>query len=360
GFFGFYDCIITVDHQDKKLTVTSSGLPETASSLRQKRAQQHLEFINNKIFPTLNHPDICDSPTLESSSPSETGPELISNFTPSEFVNTVERALDYIRRGDIYQVNLSQRFECELPSRDFDGFNLYKILSQLSPSPFGAFLKANDWQIISNSPERFLRIQGRAIETSPMKGTRPRGATPFLDQKMRDEILASPKEQAELLMITDLERNDLGKVCEYGSVNVKDMRLLEEYKTVFQATATIEGMLRQDKDAFDALKACFPGGSISGCPKIRAMEIIEELEPARRTLYTGALGYISFNGNSDFNILIRTLWTHYNHIYYQVGSGIVADSVPHEEYEETLVKAQAMRASLQRAFIQHYPLQNIR
>ena len=180
-----------------------------------------------------------------------------------------------------------------------------------------------------------------------MKGTRPRGQNEWEDQKFKEEFLRSDKDQAELLMITDLERNDLGKVCEYGSVCVKEMRAIESYQTVYQATSTIEGKLSKGKDCFDVLNACFPSGSITGCPKIRAMEIVEELEPHRRGLYTGCLGYINFSGEMDFNILIRTLLARQDKIIFHAGSGIVADSIPEQVYQETLVKARAMMQSLE-------------
>jgi para-aminobenzoate synthetase component 1 len=179
-----------------------------------------------------------------------------------------------------------------------------------------------------------------------MKGTRPRGKSNIEDQKLREELLNSTKEKAELLMVTDLLRNDLGRVCDYGSIKVRDMRTIEEYEYVFQATSTIEGRLKDDKDCFDVLRASFPGGSITGCPKIRSMQIIEELEPTRRGIYTGAMGYINFDGNMDFNILIRTLLAYRDKFYFQVGGGIVADSTPDREYEETLVKARALQTVL--------------
>ena len=183
-----------------------------------------------------------------------------------------------------------------------------------------------------------------------MKGTRSRGKSPMDDRAQQRELLQSRKDQAELLMITDLERNDLGRVCDYGSVKVKRMRTLEKYRTVFQTTSTVEGRLSKDKDCFDLLRACFPGGSITGCPKIRAMQIIEELEPSARSIYTGAMGYISFSGEMDLNILIRTMLVSQKKIHFHVGGGIVADSTPEEEYEETSVKARAMEECLKRIF----------
>jgi len=238
----------------------------------------------------------------------------------------------------------------------FDGISLYRDLRNFSPSPFGGYMDCGNFQLISNSPERFLHLNNGIVQTRPMKGTRPRGNDEFHDKILREEILNSEKEKAELLMITDLQRNDLGRNCEYGSVSVKEMRTLEEYKYVFQATSTIEGILRKDKDCFDLIQSCFPGGSVTGCPKIRAMTIIEELEPTRRGMYTGSLGYINFDGNMDFNILIRTLLACQNKLYFQVGGGIVADSVPEHEYNETLIKARALRTCLETGFLRKEPV----
>ncbi len=346
--FGFYDCILTIDHFTQKLYITSSGLPEKNKTLRQKRASQRLASIVGKIAPFFDgppdrHREVFDPASLEPLT-------LKSNFSKVQYIEAVEKALEYIGRGDIYQVNLSQRFEFDLKEKMLDPLILYKTLRNLSPAPFGGYLDGGSFSLISNSPERFLRLNDRVVQTRPMKGTRPRGANDLDDRRLRAEILSSAKEKAELLMITDLQRNDLGRACDYGSVKVREMRTLEEYKYVFQATSTIEGVLSQEKDCFDLIRACFPGGSITGCPKIRAMEVIEELEPTRRGLYTGSMGYINFDGNMDLNILIRTLLSYRGKYFFQVGGGIVADSIPEKEYEETLVKAWAMRTSLESIF----------
>ncbi|OGX37185.1 MAG: aminodeoxychorismate synthase, component I [Omnitrophica WOR_2 bacterium RIFCSPHIGHO2_02_FULL_52_10] len=344
GHFGFYDRIITIDHFEQKLHVTSTGLPERNGAVREARAMRRLEEVLDKIGPLLGGLK-QDDEFLEGDEDAPFLPDC--NFHKGQYMSAVRKALDYIRRGDIYQVNLSQRFRYCLPDNGPDPVLLYKMLRDISPAPFGAYMDCGGFQLISNSPERFLRLNGRSVQTRPMKGTRPRGKDAQEDQRMREELLNSVKEQAELLMITDLLRNDLGKVCDYGSVRVTERRTLEEYPYVFQATSTIEGTLRGDKDCFDLIRACFPGGSVTGCPKIRAMEIIEELEPTRRGMYTGSLGYINFGGNMDFNILIRTVLAFGDRMYIQVGGGIVADSVPEEEYAETLVKAEAIKRCLQ-------------
>ncbi len=345
SFFGFYDCILTIDHVLKKLIVSSSGLPEKNPSARRKRAAVRLSEITKrlqsfepefKMVPRTARQVLKDHGHLKC---------IKSNFTKQEYLQAVRKILEHIRRGDVYQVNLSQRFDLPAPAGILPT-DLYGKLSSLSAVNFGGYFDCGDFQIISNSPERFIKLENNRISTRPMKGTRSRGTTLGEDRKKRRQLLRSAKDKAELLMITDLERNDLGKVCEYGTVKVKQMRAIENYQTVFQATSTIEGILKKDHDAFDVLRACFPGGSVTGCPKIRAMQVIEALEPTRRGIYTGALGYMSFSGDMDFNVLIRTLIRAHKKIYFQTGGGIVADSIPEEEYGETLIKARALRLAL--------------
>jgi len=269
-----------------------------------------------------------------------------SNFTRRTFVEAVRAAQEYIASGDIYQVNLSQQFRTTLSGSadaDADLFALYDRLRAVSPAPMAAYLRSRDCEILSSSPETFLRMHGRSIETRPIKGTRPRFADPELDSRSAFELQTSEKEIAELVMITDLERNDLGKVCEFGSVKVIEMLKHERLEQVHHLVSTVTGQLRPQADQLDALQACFPGGSITGAPKKRAMEIIAELETVPRGLYTGALGYLGFNGESQFNIAIRTLVREGQSLSYGVGAGIVADSIPEMEYEETLQKAEGLR-----------------
>jgi para-aminobenzoate synthetase component 1 len=214
-------------------------------------------------------------------------------------------------------------------------------LRYINPAPFAAYLNFDEVTIISASPERFLKVQGDLVETRPIKGTRPRGKTPFEDVTLEEELLSSSKDRAENVMIVDLERNDLGRVCRFGTVKVKELLTLEKYATVFHLTSTVAGKLRQGKTRADLLKACFPGGSITGAPKVRAMEIIEELEPTKRSIYTGSIGYLSFGGEMDLSIVIRTILVKGKKAYLQVGGGIVYDSNPEAEYQETLDKAKA-------------------
>jgi para-aminobenzoate synthetase component 1 len=295
---------------------------------------------------------------------------LRSNFSRDAYYRAVLRAKEYIAAGDIYQVNLSQRFQCEV---DASPTELYSALRAANPAPYCAYLDIGEAQILSTSPECFLRMDGRSVVTRPIKGTRPRGTTAVDDERQARELLASPKDNAELVMITDLERNDLGKVCEFGSVSVSELVRVETYATVHHLVSTVEGTLRPDVSHVDCVRACFPGGSITGAPKIRAMEIIDELEPHARGVYTGAIGFFGFNGLSQFNVAIRTavyqpqpvcgssdskserpgstlsvadeIRSHGaggGRLTFHAGGGIVADSEPEAEYAETLAKAEGI------------------
>jgi para-aminobenzoate synthetase component 1 len=270
------------------------------------------------------------------------------NFTRAEFIAAINRVQEYISAGDIYQVNLAQRFRTTLQGKG-DLFDLYDRLRQLSPAPMASYLHTSEREVLSSSPETFLRIHGRAIETRPIKGTRPRFNDPEADSRSAFELQTSEKEIAELVMITDLERNDLGRVCEFGSVKVTEMLKLERLEQAYHLISTVSGQLRPELSHLDALVACFPGGSITGAPKKRATEIIAELEPDPRGLYTGTIGYFGYNGESQFNIAIRTLVRDMasQSLSYHVGAGIVADSDPQAEFEETLQKAEGIRLALE-------------
>jgi para-aminobenzoate synthetase component I len=261
----------------------------------------------------------------------------------AQYEDTVRRVLDYIAAGDCYQVNLSHRLSAPLAGRPWE---LYERLRRISPAPYAAYLDCGDHQVLSSSPELFLRVRGRDVETRPIKGTRPRGASHEEDRTLAADLINSGKDRAELLMIVDLERNDLGRVCEYGSVHVPDLYRLETYSSVHHLVATVRGTLRPEVGPLECLRAAFPGGSITGAPKIRAMEIIEELEPVRRGVYTGAIGWVDGRGDAEWNIAIRTMVAKDGRVHFHVGGGIVADSVPAAEYEETLAKAQGMLRAL--------------
>jgi para-aminobenzoate synthetase component I len=266
-----------------------------------------------------------------------------SNFTQDEYKSVILKIREYIASGHVYQVNMSQRFDMAYSG---DPFSLFIKLYMENPAPFFAFINAGDHQIVSTSPERFLTLRGNHIETRPIKGTKPRGKTEEEDTKFRLELESSKKDEAELSMIVDLMRNDIGKVCEASSVRVKEHKRLEAYENVYHLVSIVEGRLKKECDETDLLKATFPGGSITGCPKIRAMEIIDELEPNRRHVYTGSIGYISFHRSMDLSIAIRTATIHNNRIYFAFGGGVVYDSDPLDEYIETLYKGKTILEAL--------------
>jgi len=338
AYLAFYDTVVIFDHAKDRVYISSTGFPEESETLRKKRAVAKIKEWERKLS-SLNkgNPKPLHFPV------SDTSPQLTSNFTYDQYISAINKAKEYIAAGDIYQVNLSQRFTSEAHTPPFP---LYKRLRTINPAPFAAYLNFDEITVLSSSPERFLRISGKRVETRPIKGTRPRGKSSSEDRSLKSELLKSKKDRAELIMIVDLERNDLGRVCKYGSVSVPELSTLETYSTVFHMVSTITGTLREECDHIDCLRACFPGGSITGAPKIRSMEIIEELEPTRRKIYTGSLGYLGFNGQTDLNIVIRTMVIADGKVYFQSGGGIVADSDPEKEYEETIHKAVALISAL--------------
>ncbi|NOZ23297.1 MAG: aminodeoxychorismate synthase component I [Planctomycetes bacterium] len=322
----FYDHAFTFDHETGACILTvcdvNGGDPE-------KTIEERLAVLRKK----LGKYDAAREPSRGAEG------EIECNFTREEYLRAVEQAKKYIAAGDIFQVNLSQRFHIDIacsPRR------LHNRLRRINPAPFAAYLEFGDCAVVSASPERFLRVRDRHVETRPIKGTRPRTGNERIDKQMRTELLASPKDNAELAMIVDLERNDIGRVCSYGTVRVTQKCVLEEHPTVYHLVSTVEGDLHEGRDLVDLLKATFPGGSITGAPKIRSMEIIDELEPTKRAVYTGAIGYIGFDGTMDLNIVIRTFLVKGRRAFFQVGGGIVADSEPESEYDETLAKAKAL------------------
>jgi para-aminobenzoate synthetase component I len=325
--FGFYDSIIAIDHQAKETYIVAAGInekPETAiENLKRKlKSITALSLVHKKGA-------VCS--------------EIQSNFTKEDYLKAVQSIKDYIRSGDIYQANLTQRFKCHTEEAPF---SIYSRLRQLNPAPFACYMNFEEGHILSSSPERFLKIQDNMIETRPIKGTRPRGKTPEEDKANKEELLSSEKDKSELLMIVDLERNDLGKVSKTGTVKVPELFYPEEYATVHHLVATVTGEMQDGLEPIDVIQAAFPGGSITGAPKIRAMEIIDELEPTQRNIYTGSIGYLGFNGSIDFNIAIRTIVMKEGTAYFQAGGGIVWDSDPELEYEETLHKAKALFRTL--------------
>lgn len=275
--------------------------------------------------------------------PKESARWFRNNQTREKFEDNVRKVKDYIREGDVYQANISRRMEMEF---DGDPFGLYERLFEINPSPFSSFLRLDGFSLVGCSPERLVKIEGDAISTRPIAGTRPRGSDTEKDLRLSEELLLNEKERAEHLMLVDLERNDLGRVCRAGTVEVDELMVLESYSHVWHIVSNVKGRLREGVGLGEILSACFPGGTITGCPKVRCMEIIDELEPTRRGPYTGSLGYIGFDGRMDLNIIIRTIVVKGGKAYIQTGAGIVADSDPGMEFQETEKKAEAMVEAL--------------
>ncbi len=339
-YLAFYDAIFVFDHLEGRAYLVTTGFPELDEGRRLQRARMRLEELKTWFYS--NPPAI-----VFSRSPAQNKEiTLMSNFTPKEYIKAVNKVREYIAAGDVFQVNLSQRFQADL---EIPPYELHKILRRVNPAPFASYLNFDGVAIVSASPERFLKVQGDLVETRPVKGTRPRGKDSGEDQSLAQELTHSSKDRAENVMIVDLERNDLGRVCRYGTIKVTELAILETFPTVFHLTSTIVGRLRRGKSDIDLLKATFPGGSITGAPKVRAMEIIDELEPTKRSVYTGSIGYLSFNGDLDINIVIRTFIVKEGRAYFQVGGGIIYDSDSEAEYKETLDKAKALIQALQLA-----------
>ncbi len=327
---GFYDSVVAYDHETEQCFILASGWPEKTEALRKQRANESLAAWEEVCAACRPLPLLVR--------PQPVGPYR-TNFKKKQYCRQLAKAIEYIYQGDIFQVNLSQRFTAPYTG---DPFAVYRYLREINPAPFAAYLQLGECVVASASPERFLKIESDNVETRPIKGTRPRGTTAAEDSSLRRELLHSEKDQAELVMIIDLMRNDLGKVCRFGSVKVPEVFCCEEYATVFHLVSTVQGRLRQGFTAVDQLAAAFPPGSITGAPKVRAMEIIDELEPLRRNVYTGSIGYLSFCGKADWNVAIRSLVFQKQEAWFQVGGGIVADSQPEAEYQETLDKAKAL------------------
>jgi len=339
---GFYDSLVVFDHRLGKSWIISTGL-RADSSRTDLQAKEKLGYWHARLEDASRQHHHSGGHAL----PAAGAPYCVhSDLSRPDFLARVAHAQEFIRAGDIYQVNLSHRLAAPWT---LSGWELFQHLSAASPAPFSAYLDCGEFQIASSSPELFLRLSGAHIQTRPIKGTRPRSSDPDRDAQLAYELQTSPKELAELLMITDLLRNDLGKVCEFGSVQVPELVRLERYPQVQHLVSTVEGRLRSEVSHFAALASCFPGGSITGAPKFRAMEIIDELESVSRGPYTGALGYLGFNRESQLSIAIRSAVCKQGQAYFHVGAGIVADSIPAAEYEETLAKASGFFQALRLA-----------
>ena len=317
---GFFDDGIVFDH-------------------RQKRAFYY--YSNNDRFAEIETliSHSCEAETLKHS-------QLKMNITKKRFEEAVERAKEFIVSGDIFQVVLSKRYDFRIKG---SLMAFYRSLREINPSPYMYFFKAGDRQIVGSSPEMLVRVDNRVVETFPIAGTRPCVENPRENKRLAKDLLSDPKERAEHVMLVDLARNDVGKIAKFGSVQVPEFMRVHRYSHVQHIVSQVVGNLKDDRECYDALRAVFPAGTVSGAPKIRAMEIIEELEPSRRGPYAGAVGYFSYNNNADFAITIRTLFADGDKAYIQVGAGVVADSVPEREWSETDHKAEALICALKKA-----------
>ena len=336
--FMLFDTVLAFDHvQHRILLIANARISgdEDLHSLYQFACAK-IGFLERELERALSLPR-PDGPAA---------PALVSNMSQDAFESIVRRAKEHIAAGDIYQVVLSQRFEAEV---GVDGFTVYRALRHVNPSPYMFYIRMGQRSIVGSSPEMLVRVEGRHAVTHPIAGTRPRGRTDEDDVRLAEELKRSEKEKAEHVMLVDLGRNDIGRVCQYGSVRVPTFMALERYSHVMHLVSVVEGQLADDKDRLDALVSCFPAGTVSGAPKVRAMQIINELEPMRRGLYAGAVGYLDFAGNLDFCIAIRSVVLEGGKAYVQAGAGIVADSDPTAEYHETRDKAQAMVRALELA-----------
>ncbi|NTU42898.1 MAG: anthranilate synthase component I family protein, partial [Nitrospirales bacterium] len=352
------DRVIAFDHFTKKAwVIVCPGARETELGFRDlshidwdrayDEAVETLEKIGARVQGPGSSKDTRGESALSLSSldPS-VSPAICHEMTKERYMAMVERAKEYIAAGDIFQANLSQRISADIG--DTSPRKVYSVLREINPSPFAAYADFGDYQIVSSSPERLIRIRDGIIDTRPIAGTRPRGKDRGEDETMRSELLLNEKERAEHIMLIDLERNDIGRVCDFGSVTVDELMITEDYSHVIHIVSNVKGQISKGKTAVDAIRATFPGGTITGVPKVRCMEIIDELEPFARGPYTGSLGYISFGGDLDLNIIIRTFLIKDGRAYVQAGAGIVADSDPEREYYETLKKAEALVKTLGR------------
>jgi para-aminobenzoate synthetase component I len=350
---GLYDWVLSWDHRAGRAWLLSTGAPELHQPSRQDRARRRLDEVRRRLGaparprpsgrefvapprdPAVGRPTVFPAPGRA---------DLGSSFSREGYLRAVARVREYILAGDIFQANLSQRFEAPFAGHSL---SLYRRLRELNPAPFAAYFKAPEFAVVSASPERFIRVEvGGAVEARPIKGTTPRGISPEHDAHLGRALTESEKDRAENLMIVDLLRNDLSRLCRPGTVRVPELFALEHYSTVHHLVSTVVGELVEDADAIDLLRAAFPGGSITGAPKVRAMEIIAELEPSRRGVYCGAVGYLSGTTAADTSIVIRTYLVQRGRVYFSAGGGIVADSEPAAEYDETLDKARALIAAL--------------
>jgi anthranilate synthase component 1 len=344
--FAFYDHMIVFDNVQKTVIVVAlAKVPVAAatSPIASRAAYESACRRVDRFVEKLSTPTIVLPPT-DINTAGDVSLDYKSNFTKPQFEDAVRKCVEYIRAGDIFQVVISQRLAVPLEG---DPFEVYRTLRVVNPSPFMFFLRTPHCTLVGSSPEIMVRVVVGKVTVRPLAGTRRRGRTEEEDARLAEELLADPKERAEHVMLVDLGRNDVGRVAKYGSVEISDVMVIERYSHVMHITSNVTGQLTGDRDAFDALAACLPAGTVSGAPKVRAMEIIDEVEPHRRGPYAGAVGYIDFAGNMDTCIALRTIVIQNGTAYVQAGAGIVADSIPAQEYEETLNKARGLLKAIE-------------
>ena len=339
--FAFYDRMLVFDHITKTITVVALAWPQRHPS--PQAAYEQAQHRIQELIDRLNQPQ-PGSTCVDATLPTGDRPEFESNFTQAEFEQAVRECIEYIRAGDIFQVVLSQRLQLPIHC---DPFEIYRSLRVMNPSPFMFFLRSGTTTLVGSSPEIMCRVVDREMTVRPLAGTRQRGQTPAEDAALEAELLADEKERAEHVMLVDLGRNDVGRVAEYGTVAIPDQMVVERYSHVMHISSTVTGRLKEGTDAFDALMASLPAGTVSGAPKVRAMEIIDQFEPHRRGPYAGAVGYIDYTDNMDTCIALRTMVIKDNVAYVQAGAGIVADSDPTSEYQETINKATGLLRAIQ-------------
>jgi aminodeoxychorismate synthase component I len=339
AWFGLYDGAVIFDHREGRVFLVATGIGGPDGSPREELARRRLERLRRRLETARSGSTGTGGSAARPGAGAPPSIHALPHTTRGEYLARVRRALEYIAAGDLYQVNLSHRIECPFSS---DPLALFIDLARTNPAPFAAYLDGGDFQVVCASPERFVALAEDHATCSPIKGTRPRRPGAEEDGRMARELLASPKELAENVMIADLVRSDLGRVCTPGSVRAEALCSLESFATVHHLVSTVSGRLRPDRDRVDLLRALFPGGSMTGAPKVRAMEVIDELEGEERGVYSGSIGYLSLDGRMDFNIVIRTIVCSKGVAHLRVGGGIVADSDPRDEYRETLDKAKAL------------------
>jgi len=341
SLFMLTDTIVIFDHVDHKIKVVSNAYVDGSASKAYDNAVRKIDAIVRRLNGGMDNGITGSTHRCGLSATS-----VSSNFNKAGFENAVSKAKQHIKCGDIIQVVLSQRLRAKVVSKPFE---IYRALRSINPSPYMYYLKLDDFHLVGSSPEIMVRCEDSKVEVRPIAGTRPRGSSEEEDAKLIKSLLADPKERAEHIMLVDLGRNDIGRVCDYRSVKVSELMTIEKYSHVMHIVTDVTGRLKKNKDAFDVIKATFPAGTVSGAPKVRAMEIIDELENVRRGTYAGCVGYFSFSGNLDCCITIRTILIKDGTAYIQAGAGIVADSVPSREYQETLNKAKALLRAIDMA-----------